>query len=107
MDAKLLKVRLAFEGPKKPAKKATTDDNSKDKSDNSPTNAGENVESKNGTKKKEEHFLPAATKKQLEAAKKVQQKANDAYEKGIRKLVARMEPVGYERNFNGTSWICS
>jgi len=102
-DAKLRKVRLAFERPKKPAKKATADDkdgDSKDKSKNAPANADENDEGQNEIEKKKEPFKPTATKKQFKAAKKAQQKASDAYEKGTRKLVARTEPIGYGRNFN-------
>lgn len=35
-----------------------------------------------------------------DAAAKAQQKAHDAYTKGLRTLTARTEPVGYDRNFN-------
>ena len=104
-DAKLRKVCLAFERPKKPAKKATADDkdgDSKDKSKNAPANADENDEGQNGIEKKKEPFKPTATKKQFKAAKKAQQKASDPYEKGTRKLVARMEPIGYACNFSAS-----
>lgn len=77
-DTKFRKVRLAFEGPTKKPKK---------KDDEAPAEP-------------EEPFKPTATKKQFEKAQRAQEKANDAYEAGIRKLVARTEPVGYDRHFN-------
>ena len=82
-DMKLRKVRLAFEGPPKKAKKA-----------------GDEKADGDAEAKEEEPFKPTATRKQFEAAKKAQEKASDAYEKGIQSLVARTEPVGYDRNFN-------
>ncbi|CAB9501476.1 expressed unknown protein [Seminavis robusta] len=101
-DAKLRKVRLAFEGPKQPPKKPSAnneesnnnmDDDDKRKSVDS---SGGNDD--NGQGKTE--FKPTATKKQFEAAKKAQQKANDAYEKGVRNLMARTEPIGKDRLHN-------
>jgi hypothetical protein len=109
-DAHFRKIRLAFEGPKKPAaaKKVTEDSttngnsNGNSKDDNASKAAVEESEDgkANREEKEEKPFQPTATKKQFESAKRQQQKASDAYEKGIRKLVARTEPVGYDRNFN-------
>ena len=109
-DAHFRKIRLAFEGPKKPAaaKKVTEDSttngnrNGNSKYDNASKAAVEESEDgkANREEKEEKPFQPTATKKQFESAKRQQQKASDAYEKGIRKLVARTEPVGYDRNFN-------
>ncbi|GAX12095.1 hypothetical protein FisN_15Lh213 [Fistulifera solaris] len=90
-DAKFRKVRLAFEGPKKPRKSTSENDGEEN---------AENEASNNGKDKSEEPFKPTASKKEFETAKRAQQKASEAYEKGIRKLVARTEPVGYDRNFN-------
>lgn len=86
-DAHYRKVRLAFEGPRKGARKAEES-----------TEASEN--GKVDKKTEDDAFQPTATKKQFELAKRAQQKANDAYENGIQKLVARTEPVGYDRNHN-------
>jgi len=36
-----------------------------------------------------------------EAAEKANIKATEAYEKGLKKLISRTEPLGYDRNFNG------
>lgn len=108
-DTKFRKVRLAFEGPKRPVKKATTSNNADDKdkdaeidkSKNTSNNDADDDNDKDEKEEpKEERFKPTATKKQFEAARKAQQKASDAYEKGIRKLVARTEPIGYDRDFN-------
>lgn len=100
---------MAFEGPQKAPKKTTAgggDENGKDASEE----AGErpaNEDSAETKEKREEEgkkqakeWKPTTSKKQFEAAQKAQQKANEAYEKGIRNLVARTEPVGYDRNFN-------
>ncbi|GKY92276.1 hypothetical protein MPSEU_000198700 [Mayamaea pseudoterrestris] len=93
-DIKFRQVRLAFEGPKKAAaKKVVANDEKKDNGDDAVAGAEKE-------EKPDETFKPTASKKQFETAKKQQQKANDAYEKGIHKLVARTEPVGYDRNFN-------
>jgi histone H1/5 len=106
-DAKFRKVRLAFEGPKKPAQKKASNgeaesikvDTAKDDGNGKRSADAEN-EDTNEKDKAEEHFKPTATKKQFEAANKAQQKASDGYEKGIRKLVSRTEPIGYDRDFN-------
>lgn len=82
-DANLRKVRLAFEGPKKTASSKKVDNDSKDV-----------------PQKAKEEFKPSATRKQFDAAIKAQQKAADAYEKGMRDLTARTEPIGYDRDFN-------
>jgi histone H1/5 len=108
VDMKFRKVRLAFEGPKKPAPRKIVVTEDKDKGEAAKEDASNgkqkdgDVENKNGNEKPkvEEPFKPTATKKQFEAAQKAQQKASDAYEKGIRKLVARTEPIGYDRDFN-------
>eukprot|EP00977_Amphora_coffeiformis_P022361 scaffold10856_cov229-Amphora_coffeaeformis.AAC.12 len=94
-ENKLRKVRLAFEGPKKkrtPAAAATTDKDG-DKNDEAALATENNTES-------EPAFKPTATKKQFEAAQKAQLKAQNAYDKGIRRLVARTEPIGFDRDFN-------
>ena len=98
-DAKFRKVRLAFEGPKRPTKKpAVGAEAAEEKKTENGKNEAEETDGK--AAKAEEPFKPTATKKQFETAKRQQQKASDAYEKGIRNLVARTEPIGYDRNFN-------
>ena len=87
-DSKFRKVRLAYEGPKRPSRKPVND---------TTTTNGENTDPKQ-EEPVENTFKPTATKKEFESAARGQQKANDAYEKGIRSLVARTEPVGYDRN---------
>jgi linker histone H1 and H5 family/Williams-Beuren syndrome DDT (WSD), D-TOX E motif len=91
-DNKFRKVRLAFEGPKRPppASKPKPKDGEEEN----------NVDEGEENKAEEKPFKPTATKKQFETAKKQQDKAVDAYEQGIRNLVARTEPIGYDRNFN-------
>lgn len=110
-DSKFRKVRLAFEGPKQPPKKTTTTGSAdgkqekdtkqdKDKENTTANDSKHEGNDKNG-KEKVEEWKPTATKKQFESAKKAQLKASDAYEKGVRKLMARTEPVGFDRNYNG------
>ena len=82
-DAKLRKVRLAYEGP--PPKKANG------KKENGKVAALEN---------REKPFKPTASKRQFETAKKEQEKAAEAYEQAAQVLVSRTEPIGYDRHFN-------
>jgi len=107
-DSKLRKIRLAYEGPKEPRRVRPTaagDDNAKTErnSDDKTDEIGKAFEDGNqeDSEKKVEEWKPTATKKQFLAAEKAQQKASDAYEKGVRSLMARTEPVGFDRNFNG------
>ena len=97
-DAKFRKMRLAFEGPKKPAKKATKP--ATENGDDDKAAAEEAKDDSKEVKEEEKPFKPTVSRKQFEAAMKAQQRASDAYEKGIRNLVARTEPVGYDRHFN-------
>ena len=102
-DNKLRKVRLAFEGPKKKRTPAATTavpitttaatEKDGDKTDEAVPTTENSVEI-------EPAFKPTATKKQFEAAQKAQLRAQNAYEKGIRRLVARTEPIGFDRDFN-------
>jgi linker histone H1 and H5 family len=94
-ELKYRKVRLAYEGPKKPSRakpKAGEEQNNGE--------APEETEGGGETVADKKPFQPTATKKQFDVAAKALEKANDAYEKGIRKLVARTVPVGYDRHFN-------
>ena len=93
-EMKFRKVRLAYEGPKRPP---PTKPKAKEGDDGNNDNAVDGEENK---PEEEKPFKPTASKRQFETAKKAQEKASDAYEKGIRKLVARTEPIGYDRNFN-------
>jgi hypothetical protein len=105
-DNKFRKVRLAFEGPKKKraattAFTATTTPSSEKKEDEKTENAVANGEIVDP----EPVFKPTATRKQFEVAQKAQVKAHDAYEKGLRRLVARTEPIGVDRNFNAVYYF--
>ena len=94
-DAKFRKVKLAYEGPAKPKKpQETSGSGDKDTNEASKSNGTNGATEVSGAPK------PTATKKEYETALRMQQKANDAYEKGIRQLVARTEPVGHDRNHN-------
>jgi histone H1/5 len=100
-DYKYRKVRVAFEGPKKGGGKKVMDDEAKKGQDDSKTDNSKvlavNEEIPSG---KEDNWKPTATRKQFDKAVKEQLKASESYEKGIRKLVARTEPIGYDRHFN-------
>jgi hypothetical protein len=89
------KVRLAYEGPKKPSRQKKTESND-EKGDN------EEEEQPDDEPKDEEDkpFVPTATKQQFITAEKAYNKAVDAYEAGLNKLVSRTEPIGFDRNFN-------
>ena len=45
-------------------------------------------------------FVPTATKQQFIMAGKAYNKAVDAYEAGLNKLVSQTEPIGFDRHFN-------
>lgn len=107
-DNKFRKVRLAFEGPKKKRAAATTvtattTSSSEKKEGEKTENAGANGELP--VVDPEPVFKPTATRKQFEVAQKAQVKAHDAYEKGLRRLVARTEPIGVDRNFNAVYYF--
>jgi hypothetical protein len=53
---------------------------------------------------KDEPFKPKISKKEFLAAEKNYNKAMEAFDNGIRKLVSRTEPLGFDRNFN--SYYC-
>ncbi|KAL7541018.1 hypothetical protein ACHAXR_010562 [Thalassiosira sp. AJA248-18] len=89
------KVRLAYEGPKKPTrpKKSDCNDNKTEDKKDDQADADTKEES-------EEPFVPTATKQQFFAAEKAYNKAVDAYENGLNKLISRTEPMCFDRNFN-------
>ena len=90
------KVKADYEGPKKPiAKPKKSDDNDEtgENNDEEQADAEPNDES-------EKHFKPTATKQQFTTAEKAWFKAAEAYDAGITKLIARTEPIGFDRNFN-------
>lgn len=106
------KVRLAYEGPKKPSKPRKTDNDAKKEggAKGSAGNGndtkvevegGEEEEDDEEEKEEEEKpFVPTATKKQFETAQKAWIKAHEAFENGITKLVSRSEPIGFDRHHN-------
>jgi len=51
--------------------------------------------------KEKKTFKPTATKKQFDVAEKAKTKAVTTYEKGLKKLVSRSEPIGYDKKQNG------
>jgi hypothetical protein len=89
------KVRLAYEGPKKPSrsKKSEGNDEKGDSKEDEQADAEPKEES-------DKPFVPTATKQQFVSAEKAYNKAVDAYEAGLNKLVSRTEPIGFDRNFN-------
>lgn len=116
------KVRFAHEGPRglNRAKAKKASETSKEVENVEPLNdvipkemiwlqpssqindGSDNALNKNGDAEKEKNvFKPTATKKQFEIAEKARTKAINAYEKGLKKLVSRSEPIGFDRNHNG------
>ncbi len=92
---KFNKVKLAYEGPKKSSRQKKSDD-TEDNYENKDDEQAE-TESK---EEDEKPFVPTATKTQFLAAEKVYNKAVEAYEAGLNKLISRTEPIGFDRNFN-------
>lgn len=97
-DNKFRKVRLAYEGPKKKRPAASSSDNKDGEKKDEPGAGDANAEP-------EPVFKPTATKKQFESAQRAQLRAHEAYDKGMRRLVARTEPIGYDRDFNAVYWF--
>jgi len=99
-DSNYRKMKLAFEGPppKKEVKKAKkTDEKEKEKEEND--DCGDKNKSTEEPKAEKE-WKPTISRRQFEQAKKDQQRANDAYERGLMRLVTRTEEVGFDRHFN-------
>jgi len=92
---KFNKVRLAYEGPKRPLRQKKSDDNE---------SKGENKqdEQADGEPKEESEkpFVPTATLQQFVAAEKAHSKAIEAYESGLEKLISKTDPIAFDRNFN-------
>jgi len=83
-ESQFRKVRFAYEGPK------------------CPRNRSKKPEDGDDAKEVEKPmFKPTATQKEFEAATKARDKALDMYDKGLKNLVHRMEPIGYDKNHNG------
>jgi hypothetical protein len=101
-DLLFRKMRLAFEGPKQKSKAKPKEEDKKDSivKTEAGGDSGEPDGEKDTKKEASKEWKPTATKKQFESAKKAQEKAHDAYEKGVRKLMARTDPVGYDRFHN-------
>ena len=105
---KFRKARADFEGPKRPIKKKKESDESDKKKDGDETDKAEDdgkANDESGVEaEKEEPFKPKISKKEFLAAEKAYNKALEAFDNGIRKLVSRTEPLGFDRNFN--SYYC-
>jgi histone H1/5 len=97
---KFRKARSDFEGPTRKQAKKKIDSEESGKLHE----AGDaNNEAEEGNEK-EEPFKPKISKKDFLAAEKNYNKAMEAFDSGIRKLVSRTEPLGFDRNFN--SYYC-
>lgn len=106
-DLHFRKMRLAFEGPKHKGKAKPKEEEKKDEyAKEEPTDEQDTEEQgeldcdKDIKKEASREWKPTATKKQFDSAVKAQEKAHDAYEKGVRNLMARTDPVGYDRHYN-------
>lgn len=102
-DLLFRKMRLAYEGPKqkskaKPREEEKRDDDTKPDTneENDETDGDKDVNKKESSKE----WKATATKKQFESARKDQEKAHGAYEKAVCKLMARTDPVGFDRHHN-------
>lgn len=102
-DLLFRKMRLAYEGPKQKSKAKPKEEDKNDDSTKLDTNE-ENEEPDGdkdvGKKESSKEWKPTATKKQFESARKDQEKAHGAYEKAVCKLMARTDPVGFDRYHN-------
>jgi hypothetical protein len=91
------KARVAYEGPKKKKK----------------VPGANNIESKksgkdddlNNKNEEENKFKPTISKGDFEAAEKAREEAIRSYEKSLKKLVTRTEPIGFDRNHNAVYYF--
>lgn len=90
---KFNKVRLAYEGPRKPSKPKKSEGNDGKDESGEGEDVGEPME-------EEKPFVPTATKKQFEQAEKAKIKAIEAYESSIGKLISRTQPIAFDRKYN-------
>ncbi|KAL7522817.1 hypothetical protein ACHAWX_007527 [Stephanocyclus meneghinianus] len=99
---KFRKARLDFEGPKKQVSKKRNegDDDVKESDDGQ---VHEEMEAGSEKASNDTPLNPKA-KKAFLAAEKAYNKSIEAFDNGIRKLVSRTEPIGFDRNFN--SYYC-
>lgn len=91
--SKYRKTKLAFEGPKKATKK-------KSPAEGDEANGIGETEGYYAPASEEKTFKPTATKQEFAATEKAYNKAQEAYDSGIRKLISRTEPIGFDRNYN-------
>ena len=92
---KFRKAKRDFLGPKKAGKKKTDGEDEKAPEDGD-VNGDEEAE--------ETAFKPKITQKEFLAAEKAYNKSIEAFDNGIRKLISRTEPLGFDRYFN--SYYC-
>jgi len=90
---KFNKVRLAYEGPKRRQKKSDGNESKDENKKDEHANADPKEES-------EKPFVPTATHQQFVAAEKALNKAIEAYENGLNKLISKTESAGVDRHFN-------
>jgi len=90
------RVRLQYEGPKKPIRQKKAAGDEDDKGDKKKDDEEADADSKEEGKP----FVPTATKKQFETAEKAYFRALEALDKGLTKLIARSEPIAFDRNHN-------
>ena len=79
------KARVAYEGPKK-----------KKKSNDSSNSKGDEEDKKS---------KPSITKVELEAAESARGQAIASYEQGLKNLITRTEPIGFDRNHNAVYYF--
>eukprot|EP00804_Cyclotella_cryptica_P025350 CCRYP_012458-RA/>CCRYP_012458-RA protein AED:0.01 eAED:0.01 QI:2197/1/1/1/1/1/3/103/880 len=99
---KFRKARLDFEGPKKPVNKKRIEGEDDIKA---PDDGQVNDEPEAGSEKvSTDTPLNPKAKKAFLAAEKAYNKSIESFDNGIRKLISRTEPIGFDRNFN--SYYC-
>ena len=96
---KFRKARNDYEGPKRQPKRKT------DGEESGKVTEGTNGKDESGDGgDKDTPFVPKISKKDFQAAEKNYHKSIEAFDNGIRKLISRSEPLGFDRNYN--SYYC-
>lgn len=96
---KFRKARNDYEGPKRQPKRKTDGEES-----GKATEDIKGKEESGDSGEKDTPFVPKISKKEFQAAEKNYHKSIEAFDNGIRKLISRSEPLGFDRNYN--SYYC-
>ena len=96
------KARVAYEGPKKKKKVPGANINEDKNSSEMISGKEDDLKKKNEDEKK---FKPTISRGEFESAENSRNQAIEAYEKGLKQLLVRTEPIGFDRFHNAVYYF--